>query len=211
MDDGRKAIIIFAAEDQKTVVTETFEPENENSREMQCQGWQAILDQFKRYAETSRDMELLHFSVLISASAQKVYQCLLGESTYREWTKAFDANSRYVGDWQKGSLMRFLGNDESGHTLGMLSRVRENRQNAFVSLEHLGMIKGTQDITTGPEIESWAGGLENYMITPVGSQVRFDVWLDSNQQFKDYFLKTWPKALQLLKETCERRSIDMRS
>ncbi len=33
-------------------IIETFDPENENSLEMQRAGWQAILENFKRYVET---------------------------------------------------------------------------------------------------------------------------------------------------------------
>ncbi|GAA0892908.1 SRPBCC family protein [Fulvivirga kasyanovii] len=51
MDDDRKVSILFKEENGKTRVTETFEAEGENSVEMQRDGWQAILDNFKKYAE----------------------------------------------------------------------------------------------------------------------------------------------------------------
>ncbi len=51
MDDGRKVKITFFSVGDKTKVVESFEAENENSIEMQQGGWQAILDNFKRYAE----------------------------------------------------------------------------------------------------------------------------------------------------------------
>ena len=51
MDDGRKVYILFEAQGETTTVTETFEPELQNDPEMQRAGWQAILDNFKRYAE----------------------------------------------------------------------------------------------------------------------------------------------------------------
>jgi len=35
-------------------VTETFDPENENSVEVQRSGWQAILDNFKKYVEANK-------------------------------------------------------------------------------------------------------------------------------------------------------------
>ena len=49
--DGRKVQINFAKMGNQTKVTETFEAENENPIEMQCGGWQAILDNFKKYTE----------------------------------------------------------------------------------------------------------------------------------------------------------------
>jgi uncharacterized protein YndB with AHSA1/START domain len=51
MPDGREVVVTFAEQDGNTVVTETFDPENDNPLEMQQAGWQAILDNFKRYAE----------------------------------------------------------------------------------------------------------------------------------------------------------------
>jgi len=49
--DGRKVIIVFTDENGKTRVEETFEAENTNPVEMQRSGWQAILNNFKKYAE----------------------------------------------------------------------------------------------------------------------------------------------------------------
>lgn len=52
MDDDRKATVKFEAEGETTVVTTTFEPEGTNPTDMQQQGWQAILNSFKNYAES---------------------------------------------------------------------------------------------------------------------------------------------------------------
>lgn len=51
MDDGRTVQIDFEAEGDKTRVTETFEAEGENPVELQREGWQAILNNFKKYTE----------------------------------------------------------------------------------------------------------------------------------------------------------------
>jgi uncharacterized protein YndB with AHSA1/START domain len=50
--DGRKVIITFTPEGTKTRVTETFEAETKNSVELQQGGWQAILNNFKKYTES---------------------------------------------------------------------------------------------------------------------------------------------------------------
>lgn len=52
MADGRTVQIVFAPEGDGVRVTETFDTENENSAELQRAGWQAILDSFKRHAES---------------------------------------------------------------------------------------------------------------------------------------------------------------
>ncbi len=49
--DGRKVKINFNAKGDKTEIIESFEAENTNSLEMQKGGWQAILDNFKKYVE----------------------------------------------------------------------------------------------------------------------------------------------------------------
>lgn len=51
MSDGRQVKIKFEETPQGTRITETFDPENENPLEMQKQGWQAILNNFKKYVE----------------------------------------------------------------------------------------------------------------------------------------------------------------
>lgn len=51
LGDGRKVSVSFTARDQATEIVETFDAENENPEEMQRSGWQAILDNFKKYVE----------------------------------------------------------------------------------------------------------------------------------------------------------------
>ncbi len=51
MGDGRKVSIGFEGNGNQTTITETFDPENQNPIEMQQQGWQAIMDNFKKYTE----------------------------------------------------------------------------------------------------------------------------------------------------------------
>lgn len=55
--DGRKVQISFVSNGAKTTVIETFETEQENTIELQQNGWQAILESFKRYVEASVKLE----------------------------------------------------------------------------------------------------------------------------------------------------------
>ncbi len=53
LEDHREVEIVFEKlSDDKTKVTENFDPENQNPLEFQKDGWQAILDNFKRYSES---------------------------------------------------------------------------------------------------------------------------------------------------------------
>ena len=51
MGDGRKVKITFIPGGNTTRVVESFDAESENSIEMQRGGWQAFLDNFKKYTE----------------------------------------------------------------------------------------------------------------------------------------------------------------
>lgn len=51
--DGRKVSIDFSQQGNSCLVVETFEAESMNPVEMQREGWQSILNNFKKYVETS--------------------------------------------------------------------------------------------------------------------------------------------------------------
>ena len=51
LEDGREVEIMFNGKGKTTEVTEIFDAENENPIELQQDGWQAILNNFKQYVE----------------------------------------------------------------------------------------------------------------------------------------------------------------
>ena len=52
LTDGRKVATTFEDLGESTRVSTVFEAEAQNAADMQRMGWQAILDNFKRYAES---------------------------------------------------------------------------------------------------------------------------------------------------------------
>ncbi len=50
-EDVRKVRVIFEAIDGGTKITESFEPEHQNTREKQAEGWQSIIENFKKHVE----------------------------------------------------------------------------------------------------------------------------------------------------------------
>lgn len=203
LSDGRKVEIKFSGSENETHIIETFIAENENPIKEQKSGWQAILNNFKKYVEGQENSEVLHFEITINAAVEKVYQTMIDEKHYATWTSEFNPTSHYKGSWEKGAKILFLGSDGEGNVGGMVSRIKENIPNKFLSIEHLGIVQGTKEITEGPEVEGWAGALENYSFQAVGNQTLLSVDMDSNEAFKSYFMETWPKALQKLKGICE--------
>jgi uncharacterized protein YndB with AHSA1/START domain len=53
LGDDRKVVVNFTANGNETKVVETFEAETTNSVELQRSGWQAIMDNFKKYVESN--------------------------------------------------------------------------------------------------------------------------------------------------------------
>lgn len=53
MGDGRQASTSFQQTGDQTRVVTTFDIEDQNSADMQRQGWQAILNNFKHYTESN--------------------------------------------------------------------------------------------------------------------------------------------------------------
>ena len=51
--DERKIFVTFKETENGIEVVEKFDPENENSEELQQTGWQMILNNFKKYIEAS--------------------------------------------------------------------------------------------------------------------------------------------------------------
>ncbi len=96
-----------------------------------------------------------------------------------------------------------MGLDEKGEKGGIVSRIAENIPHQFVSIQHYGLLKGDQEITTGPDVEKWANGLENYTFEESNGNTSVKVELDASDDFESYMNKMYPKALEKLKEMCE--------
>lgn len=52
MGDGRKVMVVFESSGDRTIITESFEAESEHPVEFQKAGWQAILNNYVKYAES---------------------------------------------------------------------------------------------------------------------------------------------------------------
>lgn len=204
LTDGRKVNVTFKPDGDRTRVVETFEPENLNSLELQRDGWQAILDNFRKYVESAHTKEKVHFDITIGAKPEKVYRVMLDDKGFREWTSPFAPNSRFEGSWDKGSKIRFLGENEKGEEGGMVSRIAENIPNRFVSIEHIGIIKGGEEIMSGKEVEEWANSYENYTFKSQNGKTELSVDVDIQHEYKVMFEDMWLKALKVLKEMCEK-------
>lgn len=140
-------------------------------------------------------MEKLNFKTSINAPKEKVWKTLWDDATYRKWTSAFSEGSHADTDWKEGSKVLFL----DGKGDGMVSRIETIRPDEFMSFRHLGEVKNGIEDTESDKVKGWAGALENYTLKEVNGTTELTVEMDMNEDFKDYFVGTFPKALEQVK------------
>jgi hypothetical protein len=150
-------------------------------------------------------MHRLNFRIEIDAPRSRVWSTMLDDATYRLWAEAFFPGSYFVGDWNEGSRILFLGPGENGPG-GMVSRVRANRLHEYVELEHLGIVGAGEEDTTSEAAREWAGAHESYTFTGSDGRTELLVQVDTTDEYVETFGDMWPRALDRLKELAENRN-----
>jgi hypothetical protein len=141
----------------------------------------------------------IQFTAEINAPAAAVWRHMTSPESYKVWTSAFAEGSHFEGAWTQGSRIRFLA--PSGD--GMVAEIAESRENAFLSIRHLGFIAQGVEDTTSEAVRAWAPAYENYTLhsSPEGTRIVVDQ--DVAAEWAEYLNEAWPKALVLLKGLSE--------
>jgi len=153
-------------------------------------------------------MKKVEIQEFIEADVAKVYRTLLGLddiATYEEWTKPFNPTSTFKGNWELDTKIYFTGQDENGEVGGMVSKVVKNVPNEVVAVQHIGILKGEEEILEGPEVDSWKGGIEEYRFSSFNGGTMVKVITDAVEGYESFFETTWPKSLRILKGICEKK------
>jgi uncharacterized protein YndB with AHSA1/START domain len=150
-------------------------------------------------------MEKLRQSIFINAPRARVWDVMLADETYREWTSAFMPGSYYQGDWSEGSKILFLGpNPGEGGEGGMVSRIHENRRHEFISIEHLGLVHDGVEDTESAAAKAWAPAFENYTFADRQGGTELTIEMDIQAEQRAKFDELWTDALSRLKSIAER-------
>lgn len=147
-------------------------------------------------------MKTLNYSILINAPKEKVWNTMLEDATYREWTKSFCEGSYYKGNWSTGSKIVFLGPDpETGKEGGMLANIKENKPYEYVSIEHYGEIHDGEE----KPFEEGKVAYENYTFNEKDNGTELLIELTNiPDEYCSMFDEMWPKSLEVLKELSEK-------
>jgi uncharacterized protein YndB with AHSA1/START domain len=144
-------------------------------------------------------MKTLKFTTSINASAEKLWQTLWEDATYRQWTSLFSEGSHAVSSWKEGERILFLGANGDG----MFSEIAKLTPNAYMAFRHLGMIKDGVEQPATEETKGWSGAMETYTLQVNGNSVTLTATIDSVDEFAPYFEEKFPLALGKLKDLAE--------
>ena len=148
-------------------------------------------------------METMHFSTRINAPAEIVWETMLDDATYRQWTSVFNPGSYFLGSWLPGSEIRFFGNDENGKMGGMVGVIVEHRPHEFLSIEYRGQIVDGIEDTTSDDAKRLIGTHENYTFTQTDGVTTLTVDVDVDDEWAGMFGEQWPLSLAKLTELAE--------
>lgn len=151
-------------------------------------------------------MEKIHFDIDIKAPAATVFNAVVDKRLFEEWTAEFNPTSTYEGGWNKNDKILFVGTTKEGKREGMVSKIKENIPHKQISIQHLGFVMDGKEVLEGPEIDKWKNAMEEYFLEEQNGNTHFKVAIDISSDMKDYFVQTWPKALNKLKEISEREA-----
>lgn len=146
-------------------------------------------------------MKTIHFTKEIKAPAQKVWDTLWNESTYPQWTSAFNPNgvSTVQSDWQVGGRTLFL--DEKGN--GMVSTIKAKEEPYQMVFEHLGQVIDGKEDTSSEEVKSWAGSLEEYHLSENNGITTLKASVQTGEEWEEMMNKGFTNGLEVVKNLSE--------
>jgi hypothetical protein len=144
-------------------------------------------------------LTLLKFSVQINASKDKVWDALWSDASYRQWTEAFSPGSYADTDWKEGSKIKFLTAEGDG----MFSVIETKQPNSQMTFRHLGTVLKGKEQSKTEEGDEWEGAKESYFLSEKNGVTELNVEVDVTNKYQDYFNKTFPKALEIVKKIAE--------
>lgn len=143
MEDGRKAVITFTDDHGTTFVTVTFDAENHHEPEKQRAGWQAILDNFKKYTEL-KALRIFDFSVDklnsticvkrdFNATLQQVWQAWTTAELLDQWwgPKPWRAETKTMDFREGGHWLYAMVGPEGERHWGRADYIRIKKEESF--------------------------------------------------------------------------------
>ena len=155
MEDGRKAVITFTDDHSTTLVKVIFDAENQNDREMQRDGWQAILDNFKKYTElknlrifdffVDKVNSTIHVKHDFNATLQRVWQAWTTAELLDQWwgPKPWRAETKIMDFREDGHWLYAMVGPEGERHWGRADYISIKNEESFSAKDGFCDEKGT--------------------------------------------------------------------
>ncbi|WP_132054489.1 VOC family protein [Pseudocnuella soli] len=147
--------------------------------------------------------ETMHFSVQISAPREKVWEVLLEDHYYRQWTAAFHPGSFAEGDWSEGGTVYFKTPEGDG----MVSKVLAHQPGTIISFVHESVLHNNEEVPDHPQSERWRGAREIYRAENNGDGTQLSIEVDVIDEYKKHMESSWQKALQIVRSLAETAAV----
>ena len=141
----------------------------------------------------------IEFSIEIKAEKTAIWKALWGQSSYREWASVFFEGSYAVTDnWEEGSKVHFLAPDQSG----IYSVIEKHIPNKIIRFKHIGNVQRGKEQPIDNETKKWSGAKEIYSLIEGKNSCTLAVNIDIMDEHLEFMTKTFPKALEKIKNNC---------
>ncbi|MBU4538078.1 MAG: SRPBCC domain-containing protein [Weeksellaceae bacterium] len=139
-------------------------------------------------------MKLLEFTKQINATPEKVWEVLFTQDGYKKWSSAMNEGTYFEGNWEEGSIMRFLDPKNNG----MYNLVEKNVPNQVLKMKHLGWIL---DGELSPQ--GWEDSTIHYVLEPNENGTLLTAQVNSLDEFVDFFNTKYPQNFENIKKLSE--------
>ena len=138
-------------------------------------------------------------SIEIAAPRERVWDVLLQDDTYRQWTAEFIEGSYAETDWQPGSKAVFR--DPAGN--GMIGRIVASERPERVDIEYDGLLVAGREDYDSPEAREIKGARETYRLIEQGGSTRLTVESGMAEPYYAEMSEAWVRALDKAKALAE--------
>lgn len=139
-------------------------------------------------------MKLLVFKIEIKSSPENVWKVLFTQDAQQKWSSALNEGTYFIGNWEEGSVMKFLDQKNNG----MYNLVLKNSPVKELSMKHLGWILEGE---LSPQ--DWGDSTITYFLEPIENGTLLIAKVNSLDEFVDFFNSKYPQNFEKIKELSE--------
>ncbi|MEO2052013.1 MAG: hypothetical protein ABGX00_09590 [Allomuricauda sp.] len=144
-------------------------------------------------------MKTLTYTIEIQAGKDKIWESLWDKDNYTKWTKPFSEGLYFeTASFSEGSEIRFFAPNGDA----MISKIINLQPKEYIAFEHLSMMQNGKISAFNNEGEN-NQFFESYQLVENESSVTLKAKVNTLESEEKSMDKTFPKALQIVKELSE--------